>query len=124
VEGTANLIEKPLFLPRVVIRGSKGDEDVVGLELSHDVVQSSHGRVVSNLGSDFSLRRDGFDVTEDGRETIISLVPSSICVGREPPESADKNRRDHDDLGGGLDKGPNEWGKLFDVRSGLAGRDQ
>jgi hypothetical protein len=124
VEGTANFIEKPLFLPRVVIRGSEGDEDVVGFEPSHNVVQSSHGRVVSNLGSDFSLRRDGFDVTEDGRETIISLVPSSVCVRCQPSEPADQNRCDHDDLGGGLDKGPNEWGNLFDVRSGLAGRDQ
>jgi hypothetical protein len=103
VEGTANFIEKPLFLPRVVIRGPEGDEDVVGLEPSHDVMQSSHGRVVSNLGSDFSPRCHGFDVTEDGRETVISLVPSSVRVRGQPSEPADENRCDHDDLGGGLD---------------------
>jgi hypothetical protein len=124
VEGVADFIEKPLLLPRVVIRGSESDEEVVGLELPHDVVQSSHGRLVSNLSSDFSLRRDGFDMAEHGRETIVGLVPSSVGVGRKPSEPADKNRCDHDDLGGGLDQGPNQWGKLFDVRCGLAGRDQ
>ena len=124
MEGTANFIEKSLLLPRVVIRSSEGDEDVVGFELPHDVVQSSHGRVVSNLGSDFSLRRHGFHVTEYGRETIIRLVPSAVGVRCQPSEPADKNRCDDDDLGRGLYKGPNEWWKLFDVRSSLAGRDQ
>ena len=119
----ANFIEKTLFLPRVVIRGSESDENVVGLELPHDVVQSSHGRVVSDLGSDLGLGGDGFDMAKYGRETIISLVASSVCVRGQPLESADKNRCEHDDLGGGLDERPNEGRKLVNVRRGLAGRD-
>ncbi len=78
MKGTANLIEKPSFLPPVVISRSEGDQDVIGLEFPHNVVQGSHRRVVSNLGSDLSLGRDVFDVAEHCRETLVGLVPSSI----------------------------------------------
>jgi hypothetical protein len=99
-----------------MLRASQGDQDVVGAELVHGLVEGGERRLVTDATLHLHIHR--LQVTEHGPKTLVGLVAGAIGVADEPLQPARQDRRDDEDLRGGVDQAADERRKLIDVGHG------
>jgi hypothetical protein len=116
-------LDEPSFLPVGVFTASEGEQDVVGVERPHMVVDGRHGGVVAYCPSD-DASAARVELAENRVKALIGLMARPVGVGHQPLDPGWKRRRDDEDLVGRLYDPRYLFGQLLQVGRRCAGQDQ